>query len=203
METKSKAQKNKEEEMALQPVVVDCSFVDTGYDLDRRKIMIDCDLTRSSVSHIMRILSVMRDVSEEPITIYIASPGGSVSDGFALYDFMKLLGCPIVMIGYGIVASMGLIIYLAGDVRLSLKSTSFMQHSIMSKNDEFSKIAEIQSSVEELNRLYDSFLQLMADNTKKPKKWWKEQLKYEDRFFNAKEAKKLGIVNKILTREDL
>ena len=64
----------------------------------------------------------------EKITMYINSPGGSVSAGLAIYDIMKTIKAPIETIGFGLCASMGAFILSSGDIRKAHENCEIMIH---------------------------------------------------------------------------
>lgn len=70
--------------------------------------------------------------TDKPIIMFINSPGGSVTDGLAIYDTMNFIDSKIVTVGFGQCCSMGSFLLSMGDTRLSMPSTSLMYHSVSS-----------------------------------------------------------------------
>ena len=93
--------------------------------------------------------------SENPnkdICFYINSPGGSVKDGLAVYDVIRLMKSPVTTICIGMAASMGSILFLAADKRLMLPHSEIMIHDASFGQAEFSglKPDEIQQKTDDL-----------------------------------------------------
>lgn len=72
---------------------------------------------------------------EAEITMYISSPGGEVSSGLALYDVMKAVSCPIRTVCIGTAASMGAVLFVAGDRRDILPHGRVMIHDPLISGD--------------------------------------------------------------------
>jgi len=95
----------------------------------RRQINCVTEINSESVNSI--IMQLLRLEEEDPnaeITIFINSPGGSVRDGLALYDVMKAISCPIRTVCMGVAASMGSLLFVAGDKRQMLAHSKIMIH---------------------------------------------------------------------------
>ena len=94
---------------------------------------------RLLVSQILHLESLSE---EEQITIYLNTPGGSLTDGLAIYDVIREVSCPVIVIAQGLCASAGLLIMAAADYKAASKNTIFFYHqpvvsdnSINSMND--------------------------------------------------------------------
>lgn len=97
--------------------------------LTRREIECIGEINAESVnSLISQIRYLARAEPGKEITIYINSPGGEVSSGLALYDVMKAVKCPIRTVCVGIAASMGAVLFAAGDQRDMLPHARIMIH---------------------------------------------------------------------------
>lgn len=97
--------------------------------LARREIELTGEINSESVnSLISQIRYLAREEPGKEITIYINSPGGEVSSGLALYDVMKAVKCPIRTVCVGTAASMGAVLFAAGDRRDMLPHARVMIH---------------------------------------------------------------------------
>ncbi|MEM1021949.1 MAG: ATP-dependent Clp protease proteolytic subunit, partial [Pseudomonadota bacterium] len=87
---------------------------------------IDDDVARDVVSRLL----AMAHVSDDPITIFISSPGGHVESGDMIHDTIKFIKAPVNVVGTGWVASAGALIYAAAEKkrRYSLPNTRFLLH---------------------------------------------------------------------------
>ena len=104
-------------------------------DLKQRKLFLDDEVSPLSVGelvkHIMQINAEDRGIEPEqrkPILLYIASPGGSVDDGFELIDTISSSKTPVYTINLGYQYSMGFLIGLAGHKRFASQNAKFLMH---------------------------------------------------------------------------
>lgn len=164
-----------------------------GIDLENRRIEMRGEVGDAMASFVSRNLLKMSQLSEEPIEIYISSPGGSVSSGLAIYDAIRACPCDVHMVASGEIMSMGFIIYLAGDKRIAAPHTRFMMHSISYGTEGITKDHEIQ--VNEAKSMNNANLEIMAKRTKRDKKYWARTILSHDKFFGTEEAVTLGVVN--------
>lgn len=165
-----------------------------GIDLESRRLEIRGEVGDGMASFVARNLLKMSQLSNEPIEIYISSPGGSVSAGLAIYDAIRACPCDVNMIASGEIMSMGFIIFLAGKKRTAAPHTRFMMHSISYGVDgTITKNHEIQ--VNEAKAMNNANLDIMAKRTKRDKKFWARSILSHDKFFGTEEATTLGVVN--------
>lgn len=165
-----------------------------GIDLESRRIELRGEVGDAMASFITRNLLKMSQMSNDPIEIYISSPGGSVSAGLAIYDAIRACPCDVHMIASGEIMSMGFIIFLAGKKRTAAPHTRFMMHSISYGVDgTITKNHEIQ--VNEAKAMNNANLDIMAKRTKRDKKWWSRAILSHDKFLGVEEAITLGVVN--------
>ena len=95
----------------------------------RRSIEVVGEITRETVYSLILQLRYLHSADpEKEITMYINSPGGSVIDGLALYDVMKGISCPIRTVCVGMAASMGSLLFAAGNERDILPHAKVMIH---------------------------------------------------------------------------
>jgi ATP-dependent Clp protease protease subunit len=168
-------------------------YLTYGLDIKSRTVFLEGEIDEDSVALIIRgITAMLQDNSEKPIKMFINSGGGSIYEGFALYDFLEQLPCELHTINYGKAMSMALIIYLVGDVRISTPRATFMNHS--SSGAAGGKIADMKNDVKEIDRLENLCYDILAEKTNHTKQWWAKASKYEDCYYDKKQAKKLGIV---------
>lgn len=169
-------------------------FIETGIDIDRRRIMIDDEIDEYSVGIAIRGIYKMLDTdAEKPIDVYINTYGGCVYDGLALYDVLRSLEGVIVRThALGKVMSMGTIIYLAGDERYSTARSRFMIHGISSASD--GKLFQQEIDLEETKVLENIIMDILVERTKKDRQAWRRILRHEDKYYGYDEAKELGFI---------
>jgi len=168
--------------------------LDKGVDIKNRIIFIDRTIDYDEAEEMIRAISVLTQLSDDPITLVINSPGGDVYSGFAIYDMLVESGCKIITKGYGLIASMASILFLAGDVRIMGPHSRYMVHSIQAWIDGSTR--DIKIEAKEIEKLEDMMANIYSARTKKKdKKFWK---KFErNTYFSAEMCKQLGITHKI------
>lgn len=104
-------------------------------EIKERRLYINCVIDEEIVSGIVfYILKYNREdkgkaISDrKPIILYINSPGGSVTDGYGLIDAMLASKTPVYTVNQALCASMGFLIFLAGDKRFSMMRSEFLMH---------------------------------------------------------------------------
>jgi|TARA_B110000263_G_scaffold214436_1_gene198930 ATP-dependent Clp protease protease subunit len=143
-----------------------------------------------------KLLALAAD-NDDPITIYISSPGGHVESGDVIYDMIKFIEPEVKVIGTGWVASAATTIYLAADKenRFSLPNTRFLVHQPLggARGD----ATDIAIQAEEIVKMRGRINQLVADETGQP---LERVAKDTDRdyWMTVDEAIEYGIVNKIV-----
>lgn len=125
----------------------------------RRCVEVVGEITRESVYSLILQLRCLHyaDPGKE-IAMYINSPGGSVTDGLALYDVMEAVKCPIRTVCVGMAASMGALLFAAGDEREMLPHAEIMIHDPLTTG-----ISGSALSIEEAGRRLMGVRQTMAE----------------------------------------
>ena len=169
--------------------------------LRNRKIFITDEINQNSCTEAIKQLMYLEHADNtKEITIYINSPGGSVQDGLAVYDFLRLLKSPIRSVCVGTCASMGAIIYLAADKRLMMKHGKIMIHdpAFGGRHDMGGKKPhEIQTELDDLNRCRESLAAIIAKRTGKSIEEIYE-VTANDTYYGAKEAVEFGLATDII-----
>lgn len=156
-----------------------------------------------SASVVAQLLFLEADNPEKPISLYINSPGGSVTAGLAIYDTMTYIRSPVTTICVGQAASMGSLLLCGGTAgqRYCLPHSSIMVHQPSGGySGQASDIAihakEILRIRHQLNQIYQRHMtkQQSLDDI--------EKLMERDYFMGAKEALELGIIDKILEKRE-
>lgn len=135
-----------------------------------------------------------RDYEHEPIKIIINSPGGDVYSGMAIIDAIQNSTTPVITIGTGICASMGLGILVSGHERYATKRTQFMYHDI--SGGVWGNPKDIKAMHEHMEKLAELYDQLMRETTKFPVDEIRQ--KHVDYWFDAEEARKYSVIDGII-----
>ena len=147
-----------------------------------------------------RLLALAAE-SEDPITLYISSPGGHVESGDVVYDIIKFIRPSVRVIGTGWVASAATTIYLAADKdkRFALPNTRFLIHQPLggSRGD----ATDIAIQAEQIVRTKARINQLISKETDQP---LDRVAKDTDRdyWMTVEEAVSYGIVSKVIETAD-
>jgi ATP-dependent Clp protease protease subunit len=144
--------------------------------------------------------------SEDPdrdIFVYINSPGGVVYFGLAIYDTMQHISCDVSTMCIGFCGSMATLLLAGGKAgkRFALpNSTVHMHPASMANMGGYAPDVEIQAR--ELLRLHERNFDILANHTGQPIEKIREDFS-RDRFFRAEEAKEYGLVDEIITEEEM
>ena len=147
---------------------------------------------------ITSLLYLEKTDPDSPVTLIINSPGGEVRSGLAVYDVLSLMKSPVITVCMGQAASMGSIIFLAGDKRIMLPHSELMIHdpSYGSFNADHMKPHEIQERVDSLRKTGDELVRILVNRTGNDEEIIRQKMK-EDSFFSADEALGFGLATKI------
>lgn len=161
---------------------------------------IDAEESEKIIDQLLK-LDTMK--SNKDITFYINSPGGSVSDGMAIYDVMQMIKSDIKTICIGRCSSMAAVLLSGGTKgkRFITPNSEVMIHEVSSFN--MGKIGELKINYEHSNTLNERIIKLLANNTGKTIKQIRHDIQLKDRWFNAEEALEYGLVDKLLTKNAL
>lgn len=146
---------------------------------------------------VAQLLFLQAEDSKKEISMYINSPGGSVTAGLAILDTMRMVKCPVATYCVGQAASMGAILLSAGEKgkRHALPNARIMIHQPWGGAQ--GKASDIEITAKEILRLKEILNGILAEASGKTVE---EVTKDTDRdhFMSAEEAKMWGIVDKVL-----
>lgn len=155
----------------------------------------NCELTKANLLYLESLSS------EEDITIYINSPGGSVYDGLGLLDVMEYINPEIQTINTGLAASMAALILCSGTngKRKALKRSRTMIHQPMALNFGMSQASDLEIDAKEINELKRQLYEIISE--KSGQSYSKvEKDGDRDYWLSATDAKKYGLIDEILTK---
>lgn len=152
-------------------------------------------------SIIAQLLFLQTEDPKKDIYLYINSPGGSVTDGMAIYDTMNLLSCEIVTYCVGMAASMSTVLLAAGTKgkRFALPNCRVMIHQ--PTGGAGGQTSDISIAAKEILRWRKTINDVLAFHTGKTS----EQIENDsdrDYYMSAEEAKAYGIVDQVFSRPD-
>ncbi|MBO4388752.1 MAG: ATP-dependent Clp protease proteolytic subunit [Spirochaetales bacterium] len=105
----------------------------TGLDeklIKTRSIMICGEISEETSERVAKQLLILEAEGDGPITVFLDSPGGDVNAGYAIFDMLRFVSCPVTMVGMGLVASAAALILLAADKehRVGLPGSEYLIH---------------------------------------------------------------------------
>ena len=192
--------------MSLVPYVVEqTSRGERSYDifsrlLNDRIILLGEEVTRASANLIVAQLLYLESVDpNKDIYLYINSPGGSVTDGMAIYDTMKYIKCDVSTICIGQAAPMGAFLLSAGTPgkRIALPNAEIMIHQPSAGTQ--GQITDMAIHLRRLEQVKERMTRLMAEHTGQPVDVVKDACE-RDNFMTAEEAKTFGLIDTIIER---
>lgn len=153
---------------------------------------IDDNLSNSVVAQLLHLDSI----SHDDISIYINSPGGSVSSGLAIYDTMNFIKSDVSTVCVGIAASMGAFLLSSGTPgkRFILPNADVMIHQVLGRSE--GQASDIKIATDRILDLKKRLNKILAKNTKKSIKTIEKDTD-RDNYLSAYEAIKYGLVDKI------
>jgi len=163
-----------------------------------RTIMISGPVDQEMAERVMAQLLVLDAESHDPIRVMIASQGGHVDSGFAIYDVMRFIESPVTAIGAGWVASIAVPIFFGApkDQRFSLPNTRFLLHQ--PSGGVGGQVSDIRIEAQEILKLRQRLNALIAEETGQSVD--KVSADSDRNFWmSAEEALDYGLVAKVIT----
>ena len=146
---------------------------------------------------VAQMLFLEMENPDSDISLYINSPGGSVTAGMAIYDTMQYIKCDVSTICVGMAASMGAFLLSCGakGKRIALPNAEVMIHQPSAGTQ--GKVTDMEIDVEHFLKIKQRINKILADNTGKTP----EQIKSDserDNWMTAEEAKEYGLIDKVI-----
>ena len=194
--------------MALVPTVIEqTGRGERAYDIysrllnDRIIFLSDevNDVTASLV--VAQLLFLEAQDPDKDISLYINSPGGSVSAGLAIYDTMNFIKCDVSTTCIGMAASMGAFLLSAGakGKRYALPNSEIMIHQPLGGMQ--GQASDIKIHADHILRTRDRLNKILAENTGKPL----SQIELDterDNFMTAEQACEYGLIDKVIVKKN-
>jgi ATP-dependent Clp protease protease subunit len=169
--------------------------------METRSIILSGEVNKELAERVVRQLILLEARGDEPVKVFIDSPGGDVDAGFAIFDMMRFIKPEVYTIGMGLVASAGALILLAvpADHRVALPNSHYLIHQPLSGI----RGVAIEIHAREIEKLRMKLNKLISDET------GRDLAKVEvetdrDFWLNAEEAVEYGLVSRVIrSRIDL
>ncbi|HHX69012.1 MAG: ATP-dependent Clp endopeptidase proteolytic subunit ClpP [Miniphocaeibacter sp.] len=192
--------------MALVPMVVEqTNRGERSYDIFSRLLKDRIIFISGEINNVMADLVVAQLLfleSEDPkkdIQVYINSPGGSVSAGFAIYDTMQYVKCDVSTICIGMAASMGAFLLAAGKKgkRFSLPNADIMIHQPLGGAQ--GQAEDIRIQAEKILKTRARLNDILAEKTGQPLEIIEKDTD-RDNYMSAEEAKEYGLIDEVIDK---
>lgn len=146
---------------------------------------------------VAQLLFLEKEGSKKDISLYINSPGGSVTAGFAIMDTMKHVKNDISTVCVGMAASMGAMLLSAGTKgkRYALPNSEVMIHQPLGGTE--GQASDIEISARHILKLKEKLNKMLAENTGQPLKQIEKDAD-RDFYMDAEEARKYGVIDKVI-----
>jgi ATP-dependent Clp protease protease subunit len=169
--------------------------------LKTRTILLSGEIKKDLAEKTIRQLFLLEDMGDEPVRIFINSPGGDVDAGYAIFDMIRFVRPPVWTIGMGLVASAAAIIQLAApkNRRVGLPNSHYLIHQPLSGMQGVASDIEIHAR--ELDKLREKINRLISGETGAPF----EQVEMDtdrDFWMTADEAVSYGLISRVVSRRE-
>ena len=158
-----------------------------------------CGASASEFFKCMR--EIENEKSNKPIEIVINSEGGTVIDGLAIYDKIRQCEYEVITKAYGYIASMAIIVFLAGDYRYASVNSSFMSHQGVA--EEQGNPTQLEVSTRENKRLENICVSIIEEHTFQLERKIRSDYRLADYFFDVNKAFEEGYVHEIIHNKEI
>ena len=193
--------------MSLVPYVVEqTNRGERSYDifsrlLNDRIVFLGEEVNATTASLVVaQLLYLEAQDPDKDIQLYINSPGGSVTDGMAIYDTMQYVKCDVSTICIGLAASMGAFLLSSGakGKRIALPNSEIMIHQPSAGTQ--GQITDMAIHLKRLEIIKKRMNHILSENTGKPIEVVTADCE-RDNFMSADEAVSYGLIDKVITRK--
>ncbi len=172
--------------------------------LKTRQIILSGEINKDLAEKIVSQLLILEaDDDKKTIYMYIDSPGGDVDAGFAIFDMIRFIKAPVLLIGMGLIASAATLVLLAvpKEMRIGLPNSRYLIHQPMSGMQGVATDIEIHAK--EMEKTRAILNKLIADETGTSLEQVTKDTE-RDYWLDAEEAVKYGLISKtVAKRADL
>lgn len=155
---------------------------------------IEPGMAMGTCQHLMRL---EREDPSSPVTVYVSSPGGQVGAGLAIFDALRTISCPIRTVCTELAASMGSIVFMAGDEREMLPHAEIMVHDPLIPQGAGGSALAVQETSRRLMSLRRRLNGILAERSGLSLKRI-QSLTAKDTYLDAARAVELGFATRII-----
>jgi ATP-dependent Clp protease protease subunit len=169
--------------------------------LNRRRIFLSDAVDQDTAKDVIRKLWYLESLDDKkPILFVINSPGGAIDSGFAIWDNIKLLKCPVYTLATGLAASMGSLLLLVANKgkRFATENSRIMIHQPLVSGVIRGQATDLDIQAKEMLKARAMIVDIYADATGKDSETINKAID-RDNWMSAKEAKDFGLIDKVVT----
>ena len=188
--------------MLIQTIIEKTNNSERAYDiysrlLKDRIIILTGEIDDNSANIVVAQLLYLDSINHDDISLYINSPGGSITSGMAIYDTMNFIKSEVSTICIGMAASMGAFLLSSGKKgkRYCLPNSEVMIHQPLGGAS--GQATEIKIAAEHILKIKDKLNKILASNTNKDIKTIELDTE-RDNYLSAQEALEYGLIDQIL-----
>ncbi len=169
--------------------------------LKTRSLFLSGEINKDSADKLIKDLVVLESENNDPVRIFINSPGGDVDAGFAIYDMVRFVSCPVIMIGMGLVASAAALVLLAvpAERRVGLPNSSYLIHQPLSEMR--GNATEIEIHAQQLEKMKAKLNKIISNATGTAL----DKVTVDtdrDHWLDADQALSYGLISKIVPKRE-
>ena len=168
--------------------------------LETRSIVISDAVDSKLADRVIKQILLLEQLdSEKEIKVFINSPGGEINSGFAIFDMLKFVSCPVTTIVSGLAASMGSVLSLVGDKgrKFALPNAKIMVHQPLIQGAQ-GNVTDLEIHSKQIIKTRERLARLYAEETGKTVKQILKDMD-RDHWLTADEALKYGLIDKVIT----
>ncbi len=169
--------------------------------LKTRSLFLSGEINKDSADKLIKDLVVLEAEGNDPVRIFINSPGGDVDAGFAIFDMVRFVSCPVTMVGMGLVASAAALILLAvpAERRVGLPNSSYLIHQPLSEMR--GNATEIEIHAQQLEKMKAKLNKIISEATGMDL----DKVTVDtdrDHWLDADQALEYGLISKIVPNRE-
>ncbi len=162
---------------------------------ESRIIFINGEINAEMSNYVITKLMYLDSLNHDDISIYINTQGGSVADGLAIVDAMKLVKSKVNTIGYGTIASMGSVILASGEKRSCMEHARCLIHQMYSGIQ--GSVNDVEIAYNNMIEIKNTLIKVLSEKVRKSAKQVEKDCE-RDKWMNAREALDYGLIDEIL-----
>lgn len=173
--------------------------------METRTLLLSEAVSATTAERVIKELFVLDALSDDPITIYINSPGGEVNSGFAIFDAIRFTAAPVRVVNIGLCASIASIINISvpKELRFATPNAKFLIHQPHIPGQVQGQASDIEITAKEILKDREKTNKLLAEQCGQKLEKVEEDTA-RDFWMSAVEALEYGLVSRIIeTRKEL